>query len=884
MSYLNPGPLFWYPTGAAGVSMTPSGTAWTNPGSWSTLIPATSGAIVFSQLSIQVPTLAAANEFEIDIGRGEAGAEAVLSTFRGTAQTTIRGDQTITLPIPVSGIGAGDRVAVRIRLSTTEVDPWLVSLGYYDAVTFADDHLSALPLQSLPSNANGISLTMGGAPSWTAGAWAELTAGFDDPTLVVGFAVYGVNSTDFAIDLGTGAAAAEVVATTVHGLEGTSGFSWTPFPRPHSISSGVRVAARLRQSSTGAGTVRIALLYYGAVIAVVPDPPGGGVPEAGVDPDPGISLCGGLIPMPWVEVQTDAGVNVYAASDNALDTVHKEARVLSFGTITRALSTMEGAIETATQTIELSDHDRVLRAAAEAGTLLNKRVDTYISTKAGIVAAATPRRVNQGIIRRYKALPNLRFRIEVEDFFSALLNMVQGTRRVPQRTLTTADFPNLPEALVGKAVPILYGLCSDESDGDAALGVVPATYVGDRTVDGAVWGEFLVCGHAVSQIQSLFIPTGGGLSEGTAEPSRTKVTTDAGDWLIPGQPNWIARVGANPFVDYNGNRYTVVYLLGPRKELAADGRVPLALNVAGIEDVGDGSGDMIDSLPQQVLHLLTNFMLQSYTSGAWLSIPTVHSPPYARISSTTFDTVTAHMNERIPTDGYVGAFMLGWDGRFHDYRDVVRDALKSGDWNLGINKDGQVMAAIRDPDAGVVTHWDDVLDIIEGSFDSDRDFPALANRVEYRYAQRYVAPVATLAPATGEFLPVSLRKDARDWLGENVVQSVASIANHAADGDDGVRAYQLDLPMVRDAAVADNVAGQVLVERKDGPILATHAVNLCGADVELGNNQTVTHFEGPRANGWVERLVRVERMELDLDSMAQRFTTERDLDAIVADT
>ena len=642
--------------------------------------------------------------------------------------------------------------------------------------------------------------------------------------------------------------------------------------------------------------MRAKLRYHGVAIEEVPPPTGGGEPEAGTDPDPGLSLCGAEIPIAWVTVQTDSGEKHYAAGDIALDTVHRDARVLSFGTIVRPLSSLDGALETATQTLELSDHDRTLRGLADSGTLMNKRVDTYGSTKAGIQAAAIPRRLFQGLVRGYKALPNLRFRLQLEDYFSALCNPVKGQKVLPQRTITLADFPNCPETTVGTAVPILYGLCSDEALGDAALGVVPATYVGQRTVDGALWWEFLVCGHAVKQIQSVFIASGGGLSSGTAEPSRTKVTTDAGNILIPGHPQWTARVGADPFVEYNGNRYTVILILGPNAELAASGSVPLALNVAGIEDVGDGSGDLITSLPYQLLHLLTNFMLQNSDGvDPWLQIPTVGpftSPTraaYAVLSSATFDVVQAHLEDRLPTEGYVGAFMLGWHGQFHAYRDVVRDALKSMDCQLGINKDGQAILTVRNPAATIVKHWDHVLDMLDGSFDADRQFAAMANRIPYRYAQRYVAPVATYTPATGAFLPDSIKKDVKDWLLEDVVESTASHGNHLGPGDDGVRPYALDLPWVRDPATADDVAAQMLLERKDDPIEATLAVNLCGTDVELGNRQTVTHFEGPTATGWTTRSTRVERMTLDLhmdahdDALPSQAFRVKDLDAIVPD-
>jgi hypothetical protein len=888
VSYVNAEPVFWYPSGQAGASLTPSGVAWTFS-SWFTVVPAAAVAMVFTQLAIQTPTLSAETQFEIEIARGVAGAEIVLTRYRSTGQTGTPSEHTITWPIPTSGIGVGDRVAARIRLSTTQADPWLLTIGYYDIVTFTSDHVTIQPLQILPYGATGALVAMGGSPAWTNGAWTEITAGLTQPALLAGLALNGINSTDWVVELGTGAAASEVPLVTSHGTGGTESFTSILFPRPYYVPENTRIAVRLRQSSTATGDIGVALLYYGDAIVEVPPPTGGGTPEPGDDPAAGLDLCTAETPVPWIVVQMDGPVEKsYAGTDVAIDTVPREARVQSFGTIDRALSSADGALPTATQTVVLSDYDRALRAAADAGTLLNKRVDTYVSTRTGIIAAATPRRVFQGIIRGYKALPELKFQLKIEDFFNALMNITQGKKFLPQRTLTTADFPNLPETSIGKAVPILYGLCSDEHLGTSALGVCPLTYVGDEFISPHTWRKFLLCGHAVKQIQSIFIPSGGGLSTGTAEPSRTKITTDGVDTMWPGQPFYTSVIGADPYEDINGNRYTFVRMLGPRSDLAADGRVPLAANVAGIEDVGDGSGDLITSLPYQLLHLLTNWMLQSYESGDWLDIPTVGpftnptQAAYARISSSSFDVVQAHLEDRLPTDGYQGAFMLGWEGQFHAWRDVIRDSLQSWGGNLGINKDGQIIASIRNPDATIVKAWRDVLDIIDGSFDSDRDFPALANRINYRYAQRYVTPVATVAPGAGEFLPASIKKDVKDWLGESTVESTASQAKLASSGDDGVQTYALDLPWVREQSTADNVAAQVNVERKDGPITAAFEVGLCGTSVELGQRETVTHLEGPLADGWEDRSTRVERKSLNLDRLVDGHGV-KDLDAIVAD-
>lgn len=873
MSYRNPGPLLWYPPASAGISLTPSGTAWTS-GAWATVIPAAPGASILSQLAIECPSLAAANEFEIDFGRGPAGSEVVLGWFRGTSQIVTRSDRTLTLPIPMSGIGAGDRVASRIRLSTTEVGAWLVKVGYYDAVSFTDDHLSVQGLRSVPAAANGVALTMAGSPAWTQGAWAEITPGFTDPTLIVGIAIFGLSSTDFAIDLGTGAAGTETVASTVHGVGGNEGFSWFMLPRPYRVAASTRVAARLRQSSTGAGTIRVALLYYGDVVTSVPPPPTGGDPLGGTDPDPGISLCGGEIPVAWLELETGSGTQVYSKVDVALDGTFKEARVNRFGQITRQLSTQDG-LNGAIVTSELIDTDRVLRGLADAGTLLNRRCDYYLSTAAAIRTGATARRVMQGIVSDFQPRRGFKFSITVEDFFTSLLGEFFGDRTLPQRTIPLADFPNLPERLRTKPipVPIGYGLLSDESLGTSALGVCPLIPVGQRSVPGfsAEAEEFLLFGHATGPWQSLFIPTGGGLSTGTAEPSRTKLTTSIADVIFPGTPGWTSIIGSNLYRDYNGNRYSTCFMFGPRAALAVSGQVPLVANVPGVEDVGDGTGDLIDSLPLQVLHLITNFMLQNHTGGNWLAIPTIGTPPYARVRSSSFHTVKTASEARI-AGGYKGAFILGWDGQVHTFRDVIREACVSGDFQLSITKDGQVAASMLDVAAASVRAWDHVNDILEDAFDARRVLTDLANRLRYRYQRRYAPPVATVTPDAGEFLPRSTVKDVPDWYADDqIVEDATSIANHQR-----TKEYAFDLPMVREQATADDVAARVLARRKTGPVFADMRVNLCGTDVELGDNQTVTHPEGPTATGWSNRPVRAEQQTLDLDELTV-LLTQRDL-------
>ena len=244
MSYESAGPLVWYPSGGAGVSMTPSGTAWTNPAAWTTVIPSADRSLAIAHLAIDAPTMAAMNEFEIDIARGIAGEEVRLLTYAGTIIAGGTDNAPIVVRIPIPLVGVGDRVASRIRLSTTEVTAWLIKLGYYGLSTYASDQLASQPLECLPSNADGLSLPLGGSPAWTVPAWTTLTSGFASPVLIVGGTTKDVSSTDFELEIGIGAG--PTLIGRIHGLGGAAGMPGYDLPRPIAIDAGVPVSLRLR--------------------------------------------------------------------------------------------------------------------------------------------------------------------------------------------------------------------------------------------------------------------------------------------------------------------------------------------------------------------------------------------------------------------------------------------------------------------------------------------------------------------------------------------------------------------------------------------------------------------------------------------------------------
>jgi len=335
--------------------------------------------------------------------------------------------------------------------------------------------------------------------------------------------------------------------------------------------------------------------------------------------------------------------------------------------------------------------------------------------------------------------------------------------------------------------------------------------------------------------------------------------------------------------DFNGNRYTVIYARGPRSDAAREGKIPITLNIVAAETIGDGTGDLIESLPEQIEHLICQWILQDYTSGDWAATPTIGTPAYERFRTSSTQVVKDASERRIgsPSLGYLGAFMLGWEGQFHTVRDVIADCCRSCDIDISLNKDGQLFMSMVDDSATVVKDWNDVVDVLRDSFGVDHDLDRIANRVEYRYQRRYTQAETELveflesggSPAESTRLPATLREPQTEWAIDNQAQEDAtSITNHSE-----TRLFDLSLTMVRDPNTADNVVVALLERLKNGPIHATFTVDLCGTDIENGDNETLDHYGGMTTTGWTDRLLRNESHTLDLDNLTVTLVA-RDLE------
>lgn len=265
--------LTCYPIGARGVAVdTSSAAAWTNT-SWIEIMPASAAPSNFWCLEgLHVESIQDISEQEFDIGLGPAGSEQVVATIRVGGNTTQQVG-VLWLPIPHGPIAPGTRVAVRSRYddeAAQAVDNQWVKILYLEAqptgITTTTRTLKVAP------SASGLTVT---APStaWLDGSWVEVTAATTEPwqlavvAITEGGATFNTSGDEIEIDVGVGAAASEVVKTTVrmHIRQGaivSQGVVLDPI-LINQIPIGSRVAVRARHRRASSETFNFALGYYG---------------------------------------------------------------------------------------------------------------------------------------------------------------------------------------------------------------------------------------------------------------------------------------------------------------------------------------------------------------------------------------------------------------------------------------------------------------------------------------------------------------------------------------------------------------------------------------------------------------------------------------------
>ena len=207
--------------------------------------------------------------WELDIGKGVAPNEAVLTTISGWQASGSGSPCWVPLWNPLDLISAGERVVVRGRGShaTSSGDV----RGVLDVPPeTAMSLLTTLPIKLAPASATPLSVTADGT-AWVYGWYADFIHSTIAPTCIAGFGISsnGPTNTFVEIELGVGTpgvAGGEVslgVFAYYITADGNTSETFYPLPVPlDAIAIGKRVAARIRKGTAAASSIGLKLGYY----------------------------------------------------------------------------------------------------------------------------------------------------------------------------------------------------------------------------------------------------------------------------------------------------------------------------------------------------------------------------------------------------------------------------------------------------------------------------------------------------------------------------------------------------------------------------------------------------------------------------------------------
>lgn len=379
-------------------------------------------------------------------------------------------------------------------------------------------------------------------------------------------------------------------------------------------------------------------------------------------------------------------------------------------------------------------------------------------------------------------------------------------------------------------------------------GPVPATFVGTfKDTFGVTFKAFVICQHAVKEISTIYQ---GGVA---VDPGNYGVS-----FYAPGKPGFAARFGANLFTDINGKRFTMVFVLGPQGDSAADGTSPLRVALKGIESAGDGTGTLLTDLSDQYQHFLRNYVLRDSTGTAWLTTgPTWGDSPVDVdiVDAASFADTKARWAARL-SGGCTGAFTVGVD----DAGNLKQEAVAV--WIARLNQSLDVRSGFSRKSQFIVPLWWRTVDepptapeysaqlgILRDTFKiTDRP-----ERIETKITVRYALNPALAEPWTSVTLQDTDTQNA--MAGE-------------------VKPRVLDLWCTSNAAVASVIAQARLQRRRFAPREVEYESDMGALTDDLGTLIVVTHPDGYGPNGWARQPCMITRHEFDPQALKVRITAE----------
>lgn len=542
-----------------------------------------------------------------------------------------------------------------------------------------------------------------------------------------------------------------------------------------------------------------------------------------------------------------------------------DGRVVSFGRFSRSLSDIQGQYQGASFEFTLSDYDQQFRRFATQTYqrhLTNTEVVVKVITAADLKAGNTPIVVARGLLTKWNALPGMLIQCQCEDLLTSAWRVT-----LPYRTVTSAFWTNN----LGVVEPIVYGdvwYSVGGTKGDDSGGFQDLYYLGDVVVgindditgigvNNYTFAVFLVAGHACKSIDNIYV-------DGVEHNAYANVVSVIGAGVdadiigVPGMGNW-SKISATDYIDVVGTtgetrRYTLIYACidsaGTNDYYKPDaictdlkaGTKRLACDVQGIEDVGDGSGTLIDDGALALKHLCRNYVFpdadhtSGYLTGNWASSVATWADSTPRVLESTM--------------GSAGLLLSCVLNQSRTKRDTVASFLRHLSADGGWNRKQQFFLTYQNTDTAPSGSLTETNDILEG-FQWTEDPAALFNVFPYGFGSIFRAGGRSdildseQSPCVNDvsLLDIKDRKECSrlsyEWTYWN--GNVLSLEKRVAQSNPAPRF--LDVP-----------------------------IGLPGLTTDLGDVVRVYHREAPGAptlsatTSW--RLARVEQLTVDLNSLS----------------
>lgn len=568
---------------------------------------------------------------------------------------------------------------------------------------------------------------------------------------------------------------------------------------------------------------------------------------------------------------------------------YKAPRVLSWHPIQRGLSDHAGHIQHLQFGAIYSDTDHFFRGLLDSPTtkyLTNRPYDIHVIDDENRRLELEAQLVANGFIGDYAPLDNLRFEIKGHDWMRRRFTRRALANESWQPRITLQDFPNANGTVLtsegakdyfnaGRVIPIIYGRITDTKlagdwpwdDTDDPLtdegdGQFVPIYVGDYILNGTTWRGALVAAHFCDYIEAAFL---------FHDP--IDLLNDP-DWLTPRNVGAWHAAGFNETqpITINGHDYCMIFIKGYAGDVFAGveaipeirqgkfGNVPIAINVWGRTDNGNGEGLLLSDGFDIYIDFLNNYVCSDpWVSGLALETPEfpTGSPALQLLDTESFTARREQANQRI-AGGYRLDFVLGANNENQSLMDIIAHFNVCLDCEGYFKANGQYALAMEPDDYDdAKPDINDVIDITDGTFQVvDQVATNFWNVLPFRHTFDYCGR-----------MQAQFQTDWRsEMTGDLERRHESSIANYEQERPSGVYEFKFirgrnrlsDSPWYDQGSdTVEDIMMRLAARYADPMRIVTLAAPLNLLHYECGDVFSLSTVEGIGAEGWSGRMVRI---------------------------